>query len=392
MLQFFSNLFQIFRSVDSIGLYLSRYRRMIFSTRFVVFISLLVISTNTLTAQQYQLSLSSRLSHIFPTDELLRGQWTHDSLPINRGKIYALRFGKLHKEDIFWQQAYGKPSVGVGLEYFDVARDKELGDGLSLYAFMEAGLLNSKYFRLTFGVDFGLSYWTTHYDAEDNPNDVTLGTPINYHIGMGVKSYANVSQHIAISTALYLNHHSNGAVSKPNLGVNAASVELGLAYTFFDKKDTTIYKDRHTRTIRPYSEISLFSGVRNHVPDGTYYPFYGLHINRNWLFSGTLGMGLGAEFMHDQGYFIKRWQKENITSRNSVSVYAAFVAHVERLRVSIDFGYYIWQPQYRHPISNFYQRLSLKYQFTDRFFIGSKIRAFQMRKADLLELHVGIVI
>lgn len=339
--------------------------------------------------QSYSISATTRWASIIGTSAFFRGEVNNNGVPVDMAQIYALRLGKRLDDDRYWHSAYMHPEVGVGFEFLDIGNDPETGDPLSAYMYLESGLIDCKRFRLSFATDLGLSYFWKPYNAQTNVNNVSLGSRLNYHAGIGLRGEVFLTENIALLLATTFNHHSNGAITKPNLGVNMASAELGLKCYLKPRVKRTSWSDTIRRK-NVYSDLSIYMGTRNVDIDGPYYQFYGLHINRVWPVSSKFGFGTGLELMYDQASFAEQ-ERFDALDRSSVALYAAAHVRVDKLSLSLDIGRYIHRKDGdRIPVSQYYQRLSLRYQLTVLLFASVKVRAFELRKADLLEFHIGI--
>jgi|GEM_PF-5120346 len=389
MLQFSRNFFSFLQACHFNGLSGLNTRRSIPFYGWTVTLLLLFV-TQQMTSQVVY-SASSRLSSIIGTSAFFRGEVNGNGIPIKSARIYALRVGQRLSQDKYWHHAYGNPEVGFGLEYLDIANDGEIGNPISTYMYVEAGLVDRKKIRITLTTDFGLSYGWKPYNTASNPNNVALGSRLNYHVGLGFRGSIYLSPNLAILVAPMLNHHSNGAVTKPNLGVNMVSLELGLKY-WLQMRTWRKDKTATSRSMKAYSDISVFSGTRNVDIDGPYYQFYGLHANRVYGMTGRFMYGAGGEFIYDKASFADQ-QDVAVTDRISAAVYVMSAVHLDRLSLSLDIGRYIYRAAGdRIPTSQYYQRMSMRYRLTDKVFLAAKVRAFELRKADLLEFHVGYVL
>ena len=80
----------------------------------------------------------------------------------------------------------------------------------------------------------------------------------------------------------------------------------------------------------------------------------------------------------------------SFSEKYSNAVYASGALIVNRITLTLDIGHYLWRNDGdRLPESHIYQRLGISYRIYDDLFIGLKVRAFELRKADLLEVHIG---
>lgn len=338
-----------------------------------------------------QISFSTRTTQILGTSGFFRGETSQSGKPIVDANIFAIRFGMIKKENKYLERLYNGPEFGIGIEFLDIHNDSEIGDPFSGYMFMEAGLINNPKFRLTLATDFGISMGWKPYNAFTNPKNLALGSRTNYHIGMGLRSYMKIYKNWSILLATTLNHHSNGAVTKPNLGINMVSAEVGVKLSIGKSEENSIttieeinYSYNNSR-----SRLSLFSGIRNLEKDGPYYTFYGLQINKTWPLSKKLSLGIGVESLYDLGVFTER-DNTSFAEKYSNALYVISAISINRIEFGLEIGHYVWRNKGdRLPDTHIFQRLGISYKIYNDLFIGLKVRAFELRKADLLELHVG---
>lgn len=346
-----------------------------------------MLSQNILDAQSTY-SLAYRSSHIFPTDKFLKGNIASTLAPIDRGQIIAFRWGQIFNRDNYWHQAYGKPTLGFGLEYFDIHNDEDIGNPFSVYGYWEPGLLYTTKSRLALTVDFGISFLWNEYNPSTNTDNISIGTDLNYFGGFGVKYYHKLHRDIHLHTAIHLNHHSNGAMVKPNLGVNLISAELGISVRPSNDLSTISYEPP---TLKKWTfETAIYVGTRNHFPEGPQHSFYGTSLSAVRRFTPRLSAGAGLEYLYDSGQH-EPWQYDNVSPRKSLSLYIFGRLHYRALSILLEAGHYTLEWNGTHPRTRDYQRLGLRYDITSSVFAAMKVRAFALRKADLLEFHVGYV-
>ncbi len=386
MLQSAGNLFYFLITCYSVRQSKQYYRRMTLYLRWAALFTMILI-VQAVSAQDYNISVSARSTHIIGTNAFFRGEANNNGIPIDRANIYAIRIGKRLSADKYWHYAYKYPEVGIGIEYLNIHNSGETGKPLSIYTFIEAGLVDRDRFRLSLSTDFGLAYFWKPFNTTSNPNNVAIGSQLNYHVGLGLRANYFLTENIAVLVATMLNHHSNGAVTKPNLGMNMASVEVGLKYYLQKRQKRKQWTDT-LRRLRAYSDLSLFTGSRNIDIDGQYYMFYGIHANRMWPIWGKFAFGSGVELLYDEATFVDVIEK-SLVDQTSIAAYVSAMVIIDKVSLSMDIGRYLYRKEEDRDISNAYQRLSLRYQLTDHLFLAAKVRAFELRKADLLEFHIG---
>ena len=388
MLQFAVKLFSFFQISHSYRCNI-RFTRQIYGISRCIVFMLFFLWQNMVSAQGINISTSTRVTNVIGTTGFFRGLSTANKQPIKAANIYALRVGTRLAKDNFWHKAFGYPEVGLGLEYLNIHNDGEIGNPLSLYAFVEAGLVDMRKFRLSLNIDFGASYFWKPFNSTTNLNNITLGSSLNYHVGLGLRANFYLTENISLLISPILNHHSNGAVTKPNLGINMGSLEVGLKYYLTERARRTQWTDS-VRHFKPHTEISFFTGSRNVDPDGPYHQFYGIHVNRMYHLASRFIYGAGLEFLYDEASFAGRTNK-GFDDRFSVAFYVSGAVVLDRVSLSMDFGrYMIRQDNDRIPVSQYYQRMSLRFRLNDELFMALKVRAFELRKADLLEVHFGL--
>lgn len=124
------------------------------------------------------------------------------------------------------------PEVGVGFQFDGLAGVKAangpgLGNIYSLYGYIDRPLLVLGGFSLGYSGEFGLGFmFNKRYDPVTNPWNVVISSPVNAHISLGLQVQYAVTPRYDAGIAFFFNHHSNGAVTFPNYGLNAFELAL----------------------------------------------------------------------------------------------------------------------------------------------------------------------
>lgn len=126
------------------------------------------------------------------------------------------------------------PEVGIGFQFDGLAHIKAangpgMGNIYSIYGYIDRPLLVLGGFSFGYSGEFGLGFMFNRlYDPVSNPWNVVISTPVNAHISLGLQAQYAISPRYDAGIGVFFNHHSNGAVSFPNYGLNAFELALRL--------------------------------------------------------------------------------------------------------------------------------------------------------------------
>ena len=124
------------------------------------------------------------------------------------------------------------PEMGVGFQLDNLAtipaaNGPGMGNIYSLYGYFDRPLVVLGGFSFGYSGEFGLGFmFRNRYDPVKNPWNPVISTPVNAHISLGLQAQYAISQRYDAGIGFFFNHHSNGAVSFPNYGLNAFELAL----------------------------------------------------------------------------------------------------------------------------------------------------------------------
>lgn len=148
--------------------------------------------------------------------------------------------------DNFYDVKYRFPQHGFGVSYNYLGSPKVLGSAWSAYSFMDFDLFSREHFRLGLRVNAGLAYLTRRYDRVNNPENLAISTPICFYFSAGLDVAFRLPYGFELKLMPMFMHYSNGAVLKPNLGLNQGVISIALS------KD--IAQRDYTKERRDYAE------------------------------------------------------------------------------------------------------------------------------------------
>ena len=124
------------------------------------------------------------------------------------------------------------PEIGVGfqldgLSSIQTVNGPGMGNIYSLYGYFDRPLFVLGGFSFGYSGEFGLGFmFRNRYDPVANPWNVIISTPVNAHISLGLQAQYAITSRFDAGIGFFFNHHSNGAVSFPNYGLNAFELAL----------------------------------------------------------------------------------------------------------------------------------------------------------------------
>src|SRR5690606_2585652 len=132
---------------------------------------------------------------------------------------FELNFQKQTTGQEAWHQLYKFPKIGYSVVYFDL-HNPVLGKALATSAYINKTLWNSKRSKLNYRLGLRIAYLTEGYDQETNHKYSIASSALNAALQTRFEYCYQLAPRYALLLGLGLNHYSNGATKKPNLGIN----------------------------------------------------------------------------------------------------------------------------------------------------------------------------
>jgi hypothetical protein len=245
---------------------------------------------------------------VFTTNEFLR--WTNtEAEKINTYQAFSIKFSTQTTGKKHWEQLYKFPYWGIGLYMADFYNPEEIGFPLAFYGFLNAPFIRWNKLTFNYELGFGLTFNWKSFDPITNQYNQSIGAAESALIDAGLNLGYMITKRIEFTAGFSLTHFSNGALKKPNLGLNTIASKISLKYNFFDlpnfqRMKVPIYNDRNEWL------VSFYGGVKNVIFDtinvqiiekykGVYYSELGFSIGYNRQISYKSKFGLGMTFSYD---------------------------------------------------------------------------------------------
>ena len=294
-----------------------------------------------------------------------------------------------------WQRRYNYPDYGVSFMVQDLKNDV-LGNTLGLY-----GHFNFYFFkrRMMLRVGQGVMLSTNPYDKNSNPKNVAFGSQllVSPYIMLNYKK-SNLIGPLGFQSGLIFFHASNGNFKAPNTSINTISLNLGLNYDL-DAKQMIYNKPLEVYEIPQNFRFNLVfrSGVNQiSVVGSPQYPFYtfSAYLHKQINFFSAFQFGLDAFFslaLKEEIYYRSVAFPETPSDPNAdyrrVGTFLGYELFINKWSVFAQLGYYIYYPYDFE--GRYYNRLGLKYYFSDRWFGAFSVKSHSAI-AESLEFGIGV--
>lgn len=322
--------------------------------------------------------------------------WANEIREAERYNGIDVRFEWRKVQNTFFNYLYRYPSMGFGFSSL-THHSEQLGRPMGLYGFVEVPISRKGIyhkFYLSYYGQIGLGFHIKPYDPEFNPLNQFVGSNLNSYIHLGFKANYKLSQRVSLVGTIGLKHFSNGAIKKPNAGINYAPFGIGV------KTNLGKIYDMPTEKVsfpdlkkRGFWNMALYLGTKNYeIGDPTYFRG-GLGVNYLWEASYKYRMGLGIDWFYGAG-IKERWpdQKTGFFDANSFALVGSWEWKInDHLYAPVGFGVYFNQSEFNQEVSWFYERVGVRYRFDNNIFTGIQIKAHKA-KADFFEFTFGYTI
>jgi len=311
-----------------------------------------------------------------------------------KGHIYGGELNYTFKTDGSkpWQQIHKYPEIGFCALYIYLANPKQLGNLQALYPYTNIRLNNLKRkISLNLRIGAGLAYLTKCFNKNDNHKNNAIGSNLNGFVNLRLNTAVMLSPSWRLDTGIGLTHASNGAINTPNLGLNMATVNIGIGYVFGNKA-LPLKKDSIVPLIKKWYPLILgVIGVKElEPPGGNKYAAFGLQAGIYKALNHKNRIGGGIEFFYNNATK-KVWIEDSVYTTNiadiiQTGVKVGYSFHLHRLSLPIDFGVYFYKKQAYN--GSFFHRVGLRYLIS-KHIVANVSLLTHWAKADYFEWGIG---
>jgi hypothetical protein len=109
--------------------------------------------------------------------------------------------------------------------------DSDIGNFVSLYSSFSRPFFRNTHWEADYVLNIGAGYGGHKYNPNDNVDNGLTGSKWFIYFGIGFYAMYRISHDFGIKAGLEFCHHSNGALNRPNKGVNAVGPAIALCYS-----------------------------------------------------------------------------------------------------------------------------------------------------------------
>ncbi len=310
--------------------------------------------------------------------------------------------------DEFWQKLYRYPAYGFG--FYGANLDSAMGDPRAIFGFVSIPIVRKKVFHFDYDVGFGLAFHWNPYDSLYNPINFAIGAKKTVYVSVGLKTYYRLAQRFDASLGFEFRHFSNGATTKPNLGLNILNFDIGLRYNFNPIKNyTKVIDANYQPPIRPnYLEPEYPVHIPRNEINILFAPAFKEASTENYdspkYFASTFAveymrkinlkrkLGVGIDFMYDAS-LVHQHPNEEKAFKNLflLGIHGSFDLDVSRFSLFAALGTYLYNQNVDH-LGYYYIRVGLKYNITrnDRLWAMIALKTQNGFIADWIEWGIGL--
>lgn len=174
------------------------------------------IVKNQTTPVRHYFAINGTWNSLLETQPFITGEHR-----INNAYAYSLKYEFGFRETNRFYSMYGDPRFGVGFYRANLHRSRQIGSPLSVFLYHNGGFFQPfDRLWLRYEVDLGLNFNMHPYDRESNPDNHSIGTRRNLHLGLSLFLEWRLADHVGLRAGYSFTHFSNGALRMPNMGIN----------------------------------------------------------------------------------------------------------------------------------------------------------------------------
>lgn len=291
-----------------------------------------------------------------------------------------------------WHQEYKYPEIGVCVVHLDLANPEQLGSMEAIYPFTNIRLNKLKHkVSLNLRLATGITYVTKSFDRITNHQNEAIGSHVNAFVNIRLNTTTMLTPSWRIDAGAGLSHASNGSYATPNLGLNIASINLGIGYVFGNKECNYIVDTISPSFKKWQTSIIAVTGIKElEDPGGDKYLAYSLQTNvlRSLNYKNSIGLGIEGFYNNSTK---QRWADDSVYTTSFSDIFQAgtkfvYEYHFNRLSFPLELGVYFYKKQ--HVNGWLFHRIGFRYMLTEHLIANFTLKT-HFAKADYFEWGFG---
>jgi hypothetical protein len=295
-----------------------------------------------------------------------------------------------------WQQIYYYPDIGIKYLFIDLGNPGQLGNAHALIPYLDLILNKNQNAQLSFNFGWGIGYIEKIFDTEYNYKNIAIGSHWNAALAFSTDFKLKLFKQTFLHSGISLTHFSNGSTVVPNLGLNVASVKIGITHNFGEKN--LLIKDSLPPFERCYRNTFYVAGGIKEI-----YPVYGpdyyvvaFSATRLRQLTRKKAVGLGVDIHYDES-LVYKLEGDSVNgdsdSNNSFSsnlragINGTYEFIFSDFSILVQMGGYVYNKVKSD--GSIYNRIGLRYQFSKNYFACYNLKS-HWAKADFFEFGIGM--
>lgn len=356
--------------------------------------------------QNLSLQAGYQNGYVFASNDFLRGN-NIEAERINAFQAFSFKLSIHTTGKKIWEQMFKYPSWGIGLSVIDFYNPEEIGVPIALFGFFNAPFKRWNKWSFNYEIGFGASFNWKSFNPVKNKYNVAIGAGESFLIDAGLNMHYCFTNRLELESGFSLTHFSNGALKKPNFGINTVAPKISLKYNFHDSPD---FKKQEVPVCSKEREwlVSTFVGAKNVIFDsvqidiyekyeGVTFPVWGLSTLYNRQISYKSKIGVGMTFSYDGSInaqvAVEEGELDPVDSpfheKLELSIYPSYELVINRVSLVIQPAFYLYRKKLKKQSPVFHQRIGLKYYISNNTFVGITLRDYAFHVSDFVEWTVG---
>jgi len=363
-------------------------------------------NTHQVKGKYYSLQAVYQRGHVFATNDFLRGL-NSEYDRIDDFQTFSVKFSSQTTGEKLWEQLYKYPNWGMAIYAADFHAPEEIGYPVAIYGFFNGPFRRWEKLSFNYELGFGITFNWKSFNPLTNQYNISIGADESFIIDAGMNLQYDLTDRLNLISGFSLTHFSNGALKKPNFGINTIAPKIGIKYNF---NHLPIFETQDVPEFRGKNEwlFSGFGGTKNVIFDsvnvdmlekyeGVFFPVLGISAgyNRQISFKSKIGFGITVSYDGSVNAQIAVDQNELDPVDNpfldmvQLSIYPSYELVINRLSLVLQPAFYIYRKEFANQSPAFFQRIGLKYYVSDNLYMGVILRDYAFHVSDYIEWTIG---
>ncbi len=307
---------------------------------------------------------------------------------------YDIKIGKSTNGEHLWEQLYRYPELGIGFYNSNLGNSDVFGNVDAIYSYINVPIIKKQKISFNYNFAIGIAYLRHCFNVSNNYNNIAIGSKVNAYLNFDLDFKLKVINRLYLINGLGFTHFSNGAVKKPNLGLNLLTYQVGLKY-FLNKDRKELIHNKISKIERKNEYSIILSGGIKGIspPGGKMYPTSSISFNGYRYLNLKQKVGIGLDVFYDNSIDMTLKMNNNGTLKDienkQIDLYSSGIhlSHdlvFNKVSFTTQLGYYLYSKLDR----DFYSRLGFNYKLSEKFLLNLTLKT-HWGKADFIEFGIG---